>query len=313
MRPSLAVRLGPLSLANPVVLASGTCGFGVELAPFFDPRRLGAVTLKGLTLHPRAGNPPPRLVEVDGGVLNAIGLQNPGWEGFVRDKYPEVAAAGFTAIANVSGSDQEGYADLCGKLSGLPAIAAIELNVSCPNVREGGILFGQDPAVLGRLVKACRAATAKPLLVKLSPNVTDVPAFARVCEEEGADALSLINTLLGMRIDVRTRRPVLANVTGGLAGGAIRPVAVRIVHAVHRACRLPILGMGGIGTWEHAVEFLLAGASAVAIGTAGLADPLAAIKVLEGLTAYLEKHGIADVNELVGAVRTGDAPVTCQA
>ena len=300
----MSVDLNGLQLKNPVVLASGTCGYGLELEPFFDPSLPGAVTLKGLTLKPRTGNPPQRLVEVPGGVLNAIGLQNMGYERFVADKYPAIAASGMTAIANISGNSAEEYAQLCGRLQDLDAISAVELNVSCPNVKEGGIMFGQDASILGELVRLCRRVMKKPLIVKLSPNVTDVVAMARVCEDGGADILTLINTLLGMAVDYRSRRPVIRNVTAGYSGPVLKPVALRIVHQVTGAVSLPVIGMGGIMTWEDAVEFLIAGASAVGIGTATMGNPGAASEILNGLENYVRESGLASVRELTGSLIT---------
>lgn len=299
----LAVRLAGLHLKNPLVLASGTCGYGVEMAPFYDPALPGAITLKGLTLAPRAGNPPPRMAEVAGGVLNAIGLQNMGYDRFVAEKLPLIAASGMTAIANISGETPEHYRELCIRLDALDSIAAVELNVSCPNVSAGGILFGQDERVLGHLVKTCRSALSKPLIVKLSPNVTDITTFARVCEEEGADILTLINTLVGLSVDIRTRRPRIRNVTGGFSGPAIKPVALRMVHQVHRACSLPIIGMGGVWSWEDAVEFLIAGATAVGLGTVNMVNPPAAREILDGLTRFLEESGSPGPAALTGTLR----------
>lgn len=298
----LSVRMAGLELRNPVILASGTCGYGTEMAPFFPPSLPGAVTLKGLSLHPRAGNPPPRLVETGSGVLNAIGLQNMGYDRFLTEKLPAVRAAGITAIANISGDSPAEYAELCRRLDTREEIAAVELNVSCPNVKEGGIIYGQDRDVLGSLVRDCRRALSKPLFVKLSPNVTDITDLARVCEAEGADGLTLINTLLGMAIDIRTRRPLLANITGGYSGPAIKPVALRMVWQVSGAVDIPVIGMGGVMTWMDAAEFLIAGASAVGVGTATMANPGSAAEILEGLNRYLDDQGIERVTSLIGSL-----------
>ena len=298
----MTVNLGGLELKNPIVLASGTCGYGLELAPFFEPTLPGAVTLKGLTLQPRAGNPPRRLVETGGGVLNAIGLQNMGFDRFLEDKYPLIADSGMYAIANISGNSAEEYAELCSRLEELDAIRAVELNVSCPNVKEGGILFGQDGSVLGDLVRRCRRVLQKPLIVKLSPNVTDVVAMARICEDSGADVLTLINTLIGMAVDIKSRRPVIRNITAGYSGPAIKPVALRIVHQVSRAVGLPVIGMGGIMRWEDAAEFMIAGAAAVGIGTATMSNPNAASEILDGLTEYVHREKLSSVRELTGSM-----------
>ena len=300
----LDVELNGLKLKNPVILASGTCGYGTELLPFYDPAILGAVTLKGLTLSPRIGNRSQRLVEVRGGVLNAIGLQNMGFEEFFQTKYVEVADSGITAIANISGSSVDDYVDLSRKLDELEHITAVELNVSCPNVKEGGIMFGQDPSVLRQLVEACRKVLQKPLIVKLSPNVTDVPVMARVCEDAGADILTLINTLLGMAVNLKTRRPVIDNCTAGYSGPVLKPVALRIVHQVAASVSIPIIGMGGIMDWQDAAEFLVAGATAVGVGTATMANPGAALEILKGLDAYLDRSNIASVTDIIGTLRT---------
>jgi len=302
----MAVNLNGLELKNPVVLASGTCGYGTELLPFYNPADLGAVTLKGLTLHPVIGNRPQRLVEVRGGILNAIGLQNMGFERFCAEKYPDLAASGITAIANISGNSVEEYVTLCRGMEELDAIRAVELNVSCPNVKEGGLLFGQDPVVLKNLVSACRVAMNKPLLVKLSPCVMDIVSIARVCEEAGADLLTLINTLPGMAIDLKSRRPLIRNLTGGYSGPVLKPVALRIVHQVSVTVSIPIIGMGGVMNREDAVEFLIAGASAVGVGTATMLNPRAAMEILTGIREYVEEEGLSSVRELTGTLILDD-------
>ncbi|MCK4906868.1 MAG: dihydroorotate dehydrogenase [Spirochaetes bacterium] len=296
------VNLGSLELKNPVVLASGTCGYGEEIAEIYDPSILGAVTLKALSIEPRIGNPPPRVVEVSSGVLNAIGLQNVGYKAFIEDKIPMIKRIGFTAIANIAGNTSEDYAELCKRLNDLESIKAVELNVSCPNVKVGSMVFGQDHELLHDLVDKCRKACKKTLIVKLSPNVTDIVLMAKTCKDAGADALSLINTLIGMKIDIRTRRPVLANVTGGFSGPAIKPVAVRMVRSVYEAVDIPIIGMGGIMNWEDAVEFMLAGATAVGIGTANMIYPDAGKRILEGILDYMKNNGIEDINSIIGAM-----------
>ena len=297
----LSVDLGGLVLKNPVITASGTFGYGEEAAELYDLSVLGAVTVKGLSLEPRAGNPPPRICETPAGMLNAIGLQNVGVHVFLREKLPRLRRHDTRVLANIYGSTAEEYAEVARLLDG--AVDGVEINISCPNVRRGGLAFGVDPAATQEVVRAVRAATTLPLIVKLSPNVTDVTAFARIAQEEGADAVSLINTLLGMEIDVERRRPRLAAGMGGLSGPAVRPVALRMVYQTARAVSLPVIGMGGIASAEDAVAFLLAGASAVAVGTAALIDPFLPPVLVEGIAAYLRRHGFASVREIVGRLR----------
>jgi len=299
--PDLSVQLGPLSLRSPVLVASGTFGYGTEYADLVDLRCLGAICTKGITLGPRAGNPPPRICETPSGMLNAIGLQNPGVAVFIEEKLPALRALGVPVIANINGESYDDYEALAGRLSEVEGVAALELNVSCPNVALGGMHFGTDEASLGELTRRVRAATPLPLLVKLSPNVTDIVRLARVALDAGADALSLINTLLGLSIDVHKRRPRLAYGTGGLSGPAIRPVAVRMVYQVWRELRCPIVGMGGIMTARDALEFVLAGATAIAVGTATFVNPRAAVEVGEGIRAHLRAEGVARLADLVGA------------
>ncbi|MDH7496855.1 MAG: dihydroorotate dehydrogenase [Syntrophomonadaceae bacterium] len=298
---NLAVDLGGIPLRNPVTVASGTFGYGREYEEFVDLKRLGAVIVKGTTLEPRAGNPPPRIVETPAGMLNAIGLENPGVEAFVSEHLPYLAGRGVTIIANIAGDTVEEYAALAARLDGQPDLAGIEVNISCPNVKRGGMQFGTDPGMVREVVTAVRENTGKPLVVKLSPNVTDIVQMARVAVEAGADALSLINTLLGMAIDVEKQRPVLANVFGGLSGPAIKPVAVRMVYQVAREVDVPILGMGGIMSLGDVLEFLLAGATAVSVGTGNFVEPHLSQRLVGELESYLEARGIADVRELVGA------------
>jgi dihydroorotate dehydrogenase (NAD+) catalytic subunit len=287
-------------LRNPVLLASGTCGYGEELAPFLDLREIGGIVAKSLTLEPRSGNLPPRIVETPAGMLNAIGLENIGVDAFLRERLPRIDPA-VVVFASAFETEIPRYAEVCKRLAG-SRVAAIEINASCPHVKAGGIEFGQDPRALGELVRACRQAAAQPLLVKLSPNVTSIAEMARVCEGEGADGLSLVNSLQALVIDVERRRPALANRLGGLTGPAIRPVAVRMVWQAARAVRIPICGIGGISTGSDAVEFLLAGATAVQVGTASYADPCAALSVRDGLRTYCERHGFQRVSDLVGAL-----------
>jgi dihydroorotate dehydrogenase (NAD+) catalytic subunit len=297
----LRVALGPLALRNPVLLASGTCGYGAELAPFLDLRRLGGFVAKSLTLEPRSGNPPPRIAEAPSALLNAISLENVGVEAFVREKLPALPE-GVVVLASVFETEIERYAEVCKRLSGVPRVAAIEINASCPHVKSGGIEFGQSPAVLRELVRATRRAAPGPLLVKLSPNVTDIGELARVCEGEGADALSLINAVQALEVDVERRRPVLSNGLGGLSGPAIRPIALRMVWQAARAVRLPLCGIGGIASAEDAIKFLLCGASAVQVGTAGYLDPGLAGRIADGIAEWCRGHGVARVADLVGTL-----------
>jgi dihydroorotate dehydrogenase (NAD+) catalytic subunit len=301
-RPSLQVTLGKLELTNPIILASGTVGYGEEYGRLFDLNQLGAITVKGLSLKPRAGNPAPRLCETPSGLLNSIGLHNVGLKVFLSDKLPFLRSKNLKVLVNVFGETIEEYIELTESLSQADGVHALELNISCPNTKKGGLSFGSDLAATTALVGAVRRSTSLPLFVKLSPNVADPVPFAKACEDQGADGLSLINTIRGMAIDVDTRRPKLTTVIGGLSGPAIRPIAVRMVWEVTRAMRLPVIGMGGIATADDAVEFLLAGASAVAIGSANFADPAASLKVLAGLEQYMVRHRVTDVRQLIGAL-----------
>jgi dihydroorotate dehydrogenase (NAD+) catalytic subunit len=295
------VDLGGIALRNPVLTASGTFGYGTEFAPFLDLRRLGGFVAKSLTLKPRFGNPPPRIAEAPSGMLNAISLENVGVDAFIAEKLPAVPE-GVTVIASIFETDIEGYAKVAERLSGAPRVAGLEVNASCPHVKSGGIEFGQNPTVLASLVRSVRRATARPLLVKLSPNVTDIAEMARVCEGEGADGISLINAVQGLEVDPETRRPVLSNVLGGLSGPAIRPIALRMVWQAARAVSLPICGIGGITSADDAIKFLLCGATAVQVGTSNYLDPAVAETVAEGIEAYLVRHGISRVSDLVGAL-----------
>jgi dihydroorotate dehydrogenase (NAD+) catalytic subunit len=300
----MSVRLGGLELRNPVVTASGTFASGREFADFVDLARLGAVVTKGVSLGPWAGNASPRIAETASGMLNSIGLQNPGVEAFVAKDLAWLASNAPTTpvIVNVSGHAVEEYVAVIERLEAEPAVAAYEVNISCPNVDAGGMAFGTDCASAAAVTAACRAATARPLFVKLSPNVTDVVEIARAVEAAGADGLALINTLLGMAIDAETRRPKLARVVGGLSGPAIKPVALRMVWQVANSVGIPIIGMGGIMTAEDAVEFLLAGATAVAVGTANFVDPAVTMRVVDGLGEYCHRHGVARISDLIGAL-----------
>jgi len=304
--PTLNVDLAGLSLRNPVLTASGTCGYGPELADVLDYTRLGGFTTKSVTREERLGNEPQRLVEVRGGLLNAIGLANVGLKRFVSEKIPYLQQMPTTVLVNVAGHSIEDYVTVCGTLDAYPCIAGLELNVSCPNVSDG-LMFGTDPRLLKTLVSAVRPHVRRAkLIVKLSPNVTDIALTARAAIDGGADILSLINTYVGMSIDVVTRRPRLANTTGGLSGPGIKPLAVYAVHRVYRqvarAAGIPLIGMGGVQTTEDALELLLAGASAVAVGTALFVDPATPLKIADGLCAYMQQHGISRISELTGAV-----------
>jgi dihydroorotate dehydrogenase (NAD+) catalytic subunit len=305
--PDLAVDVGAVRLKNPVLTASGTFGYGLEFLPFLTLSDLGGLVTKGLSPQPRRGNPPERIVETPAGMLNAIGLQNVGVDAFIAEKLPRLREHDTAVVANVFGETEGEYVEVCRKLDAAPGIAAIELNVSCPNTEAGGMIFGNDPVSLARITRACRRATRLPMWVKLSPNVTDVRDTAKAAEAEGADAISLVNTFVGMTIDVGRRRPVLANVSGGLSGPAIRPLAVWMTWQVRRAVAIPIVGMGGIMTARDAVEFILAGATAVQIGTANFVNPRASVDVARGLGAWLAERGVASVRELVGTLEPGAA------
>jgi dihydroorotate dehydrogenase (NAD+) catalytic subunit len=293
-------------LRNPVLTASGTFGYGTEFVPFLDLRRLGGIVAKSVSLEPRQGNLPARIAETPAGMLNAIGLENVGVDAFVREKLPALPE-GVPVFASVFETQIDRYAEVCKRLTGVGRIVGLEINASCPHVKEGGIEFGQSRDALAELVRACRRATTLPLLLKLSPNVTSIGEMARVCEGEGADGLSLINTLQALDLDVETRRPLLHNVLGGLSGPAIRPVALRIVWQAARAVRLPICGIGGIMSGEDAVKFLLCGATAVQVGTANYLNPGVAGEVADGVRAYAARHGFARVTDLVGALEPASA------
>jgi dihydroorotate dehydrogenase (NAD+) catalytic subunit len=305
----LGVQLGSLTLKNPVIAASGCFGYGVEYADIVDLASLGGVAVKGLFLTEREGHLAPRIVETPAGMLNAIGLQGIGVRRFVEEKLPELRGCGATVIVNVCGTTIDEYAEVSRILSDAEGVAAIELNISCPNIKEGGIQFGCSLGGTFDVVSAVRKVTRLPLIPKLTPNVTDVASFARAAEEGGADAVSLVNTFLAMAIDIETRRPKLSNVMGGLSGPAIRPIAVRMVYECHEAVKIPVIGMGGITDARDAIEFIIAGASAVQVGTANFVDPFIWPKLLTGLRDYMERHGVAKIADLVGTVAT-NAKVT---
>jgi dihydroorotate dehydrogenase (subfamily 1) family protein len=298
----LSINIGNLSLKNPVMTASGTFGYGKEYTDFIDLSRLGGIFVKGTTLHDRQGNNYPRMAETPSGMLNAVGLQNKGVDYFISDIYPEIKDYDTNIIVNVSGSTVEDYAECAARLTDLDKIPAIELNISCPNVKEGGMAFGTNCGSAAEVVRAVRKVYNKTLIVKLSPNVTDITEIARAVEGEGADALSLINTLLGMAINIKTRKPVLSTVTGGLSGPCVKPVALRMVWQTYNAVQIPIIGMGGISCWEDAIEFILAGSSAIQIGTYNFIDPTISEKVVDGIQSYLDMHNIAHVRDLIGAL-----------
>jgi dihydroorotate dehydrogenase (NAD+) catalytic subunit len=299
---NLGINIGKLYFKNPVMTASGTCGFGPELEDFFDISRLGGIVVKGTTMEPREGNPYPRMAETPSGMLNAVGLQNKGIDYFEQQTYPRISRYDTNVIINVNGSYVEDYVELTKRLDKLAGIPAIELNISCPNVKKGGMIFGTNPDAAREVTRAVRAACSKILIVKLSPNVTNIVDFARVAEEEGADAVSLINTLVGMAVDVDRMKPSLSTITGGLSGPAVKPVALRMVWQVAKAVKIPVIGMGGIMTWSDAVEFILVGASAVQVGTATFIDPLAPVKILEGIKEYMIGKGVTDIKEIIGYI-----------
>jgi len=299
---NLGLKIGSLYFKNPVLSASGTFGYGTEFDDFFDVGRLGGILLKGSTLEPREGNPYPRMAETPSGMLNSVGLQNKGIDYFEKNIYPRVASYDTNIIVNVNGNYIEEYVALAERINKLERISAIELNISCPNVKMGGMAFGTNPVSAREVIRAVRAVYQKTMIVKLSPNVTNIAEFARIAEEEGADSVSLVNTLLGMAIDIKSLKPSLATITGGLSGPAIKPVALRMVWQVAKAIKIPVIGMGGIMTADDAVEFIVAGASAVQIGTACFIDPLAPVKILEGIEKFLVERGFSDINELIGYV-----------
>ena len=300
LKPDMRVDLGGLKLKNPVMTASGTFGYGLEFGYYMDISKLGAVIVKGLSLKPREGNPPPRTVETPCGMLNSIGLQNVGVDEFIKEKLPPLRKLKATVIANIFGETISEYEEVARRLDCAEGVSAIEINISCPNVKKGGILFGTDPREAGRVVKAVRGATKLHIMTKLSPNVTDIKAMVRAVEEAGTDSISLINTITGMAIDVEKRRPVLATVTGGLSGPAIRPIAVRMVWEARSVSRVPLIGIGGIVTATDALQFMIAGAAAVQVGTVNFLDPGSSGRVIEGIEDYMKRHGIRSVKNIVG-------------
>ncbi|MGD8648408.1 MAG: dihydroorotate dehydrogenase [Desulfobacterales bacterium] len=304
-KPDLKVDIGGLKLQNPVMTASGTFGYGREFDHLVDLNRLGGIIVKGLSLEPTKGNPPPRIVETPCGMLNAIGLENVGIEAFVADKLPFLQRLTPPIIANIYGTLEEEYFQLAARIDAVEAIAAIEVNISCPNVKAGGMVFGVDPEAASRVVRGIRDQTTKPLIVKLSPNVTDITEIALAAEEAGADCLSLINTITAMVVDVETRRPRLANIIGGLSGPAIKPVAVRMVWQVAQVVRVPVIGIGGIMKAGDALEYFIAGASAVQVGTANFINPHVTTDVIDGIETFLAERGIAGISEIIGTLETG--------
>ncbi|MDL2257409.1 dihydroorotate dehydrogenase [Bacteroidales bacterium OttesenSCG-928-I14] len=298
----LRVKIGDLEFKNPVLTASGTFGYGIEYADFIDLCKIGGVFVKGTTIHHREGNDYPRMAETPSGMLNAVGLQNKGVDYFISDIYPLIKDIDTRMMVNVSGSTIEDYVACAEKVNQLDNIPAIELNISCPNVKQGGMAFGTNCSSAAAVVNAVRKVYNKTLIVKLSPNVTDITEIAKAVEAEGADAVSLINTLMGMAIDAEKRIPVLSTVTGGLSGPCLKPVALRMVYQTYKAVKIPIIGLGGISNWKDAVEFILAGSTAIQIGTYNFIDPTISVKVVEGINDYLERHNISSVNELIGAL-----------
>jgi len=299
---NLGFNIAGLHFKNPVMTASGTSGFGPELEDFFDIGRIGALVVKGTTLEPREGNPYPRMAETPAGMLNSVGLQNKGVEYFESSIYPRISKYDTHIIVNINGSYLSDYVKLAERLASLEKIPAIELNISCPNVKMGGMVFGTNPVSAREVIKAVRKVYPKVLIVKLSPNVTNIVEFARISEEEGADSVSLVNTLLGMAIDINTMKPRLSTITGGLSGPAIKPVALRMVWQVAKAVKIPVIGMGGIMNAEDAIEFFMAGAAAVQIGTATFIEPLAPVKILEGIEKFFTERGISDYRNLIGCI-----------
>ena len=303
----MKVNVGGIAMKNPVMTASGTFGYGLEFARFIDLGRLGAFATKGISSEPWPGNRPPRIVETRAGMLNAIGLQNVGVDAFIKDKLPKIRRLDTAVIVNIVGREVEEYVAVAKKLAPLDGIAGLELNISCPNIKEGGISFGQNETLCEWVTESVKTAAPDiPLIVKLTPNVADIAAIALAVERGGADAISLINTLTGMAIDIETRRPVLANTTGGLSGPAIKPVALRMVWQVARAVKVPVIGLGGISCWQDAVEFLIAGATAVAVGTANFINPEISVEIVDGIEGYLKKNKMRDVYQLIGSLDTDE-------
>ncbi len=303
---NLSVKLGRLTLQNPVTVASGTFGYGVEYARLIDLNQLGAVVVKGIRLKPVRGNPTPRTAEVTSGMLNAIGLQGPGVDGFIKKYWPFLKELKVPTIINIWGTTVEEYAEVARRFDSLDGVGALELNVSCPNIKEGGAQFGTDARLLAQVVAACRKATALPLLTKMSPNVVNIAPYAKAAEESGSDALSVTNSFPAMAIDIQTGRPKLANTTGGLTGPCIKPIAIKLVWEAAKAVKIPIVGMGGIQDAADAIEFIMAGATAVAVGTANFYEPQTPLRVIAGIREFMAQHGIEDVRELIGSVADGN-------
>jgi dihydroorotate dehydrogenase (NAD+) catalytic subunit len=297
------VSIGEWQLANPIMTASGTFGYGEEFLPFVDLASLGAMVVKGISLHPRPGNPPPRVVETASGMLNAIGLQNVGVERFITEKMPMIRGLGAQVVVNILGDSLEDYRNLAARLADVEGIAALEVNISCPNVKKGGVAFGTDPVMAARVTQAVVAESSRPVIIKLSPNVTDITVIARAVEEAGATAVSLINTLIGMAIDIRTARPKLANIIGGLSGPAIKPVALRMVYQVAAAVKIPVIGIGGISCLADVIEFMMAGATAVQIGTANFVHPAISGELVDDFKKFLMETNRSTATELIGCVR----------
>jgi len=305
-KPNLEVKIAGIKLKNPVMTASGTFGYGEEFSPFIDLDKLGAIVLKGIFLKPKMGNPPPRVIETPSGMLNAIGLQNVGVEVLIKEKLPYLKKYNTPVIINISGDTIEEYVELAGRLGEVSkemGVAGLEVNISCPNVKKGGMVWGTNAKSTYKIISSIRKATSLPLIVKLTPNVTDIKIIAQAAEEAGADALSLINTLVGMVVDIDSRRPKLANVSGGLSGPAVKPVAIWLVWQVFQTVKIPVIGIGGIIKVEDALEFIIAGARAIEIGTANFVNPRVTIEIIEGIEKYLTENNIKDVNELVGSIK----------
>ena len=299
---NLAVQLGPLRLKNPVMVASGTFGYGQEYADFVPPERLGALVVKGISLQPRAGNRPPRIWETSGGMLNSIGLQNVGLRVFLEEKLPWLRTLDVPVVVNIFGNTVDEYGELAAALDGQEGVAALEINISCPNVKAGGMVFGCEPAMIDQVVGAVRRRTRRPIITKLTPNVTDITVSARAAEDAGSDILSLINTIAGMAVDVISRRPRLSTVIGGLSGPAIKPIALRQVWQVVGSVKIPVIGLGGITSAEDALEFLIVGAKAVQVGTANFVNPRITLEIIAGLESYLRDQGLVDINQVIGAL-----------
>ncbi len=302
--PSLKLNLAGIPMKNPVMTASGTFGYGIEFSSLIDLNRLGGIVVKGLSLTPAPGNPPPRTVETCGGMLNAIGLENIGLDAFIEKKWPFLGRLKAAVFLNIYGRQMDEYGRIAERVNDLEGVAGLEVNISCPNVKAGGLAFGTDPRMAAQVTRTVRENTTLPLIVKLSPNVTDIVSIAKSVQDAGADAVSLINTVTGMAVDVKTRRPKLGNVVGGLSGPAIKPIALRMVWQVARAVQIPVIGIGGIMNTSDALEFLIVGASAVQVGTANFVDPKTSIRIVDGLSDYLAENNISDIKEIIGSLKT---------